>query len=173
MEHFKTENTEQGTGNTASEASAEFFPLQGKTSEASYKKERAARKRGRSVKSYHRAGGLADSEKNRGTQNAGPGWKVLSVNLALITLYLALVLFLSTSSGCSSWERCPVTIGDTVDDVLEQCGEPQDMTRSQTRHGIITTWIYHYYDLWLGYKPEFGKRYVFFRDGRVSGVHDE
>lgn len=87
-------------------------------------------------------------------------------------LWRSSLLFLITmiTVGCSTYEPCQVEIGWTAKQVIACCGEAQDFQVIATEYGKVTQWIYHYYDAFLGYRPDISRHSVLFRSGKVVGV---
>jgi hypothetical protein len=88
--------------------------------------------------------------------------------------YLMIVIFLA---GCSStWCPCTETgalrLGMDREEVRQACGEPQNVNRSMTYGNYREQWVYYYFDIWLGYRPDIAMVFLYFDNGKLTGWQD-
>lgn len=74
--------------------------------------------------------------------------------------------------GCSTWEPCDVVIGASKYEVINKCGAPQKKSSLITESGKSEIWEYYFYSKWLGYDPSLGIRYLYFDNGKLTGIQE-
>lgn len=84
----------------------------------------------------------------------------------------ALILCVLICSCAQQWERPKVRIGESWKQVVARNGEPQERYKRVSEDGISETWIYHHFDVWLGYSPEIAQFRIYFRNGRVESYQE-
>lgn len=85
-----------------------------------------------------------------------------------LMILLALVLI-----GCTVNQRNDeVRIGMSEAQLIKIKGKPYRVARTRSASGIVETWYYPYYDIWLGYNHN-RKTYVTLINGRVSSITED
>ena len=93
---------------------------------------------------------------------------------SVINLVIFLAVLAAIAPGCTARQPCTqvAQIGWSVNQVLDSCGEPNDINRTRTARGSFEQWIYYYYDAFLGYQPQIARYYIYIENGRVVSMQD-